>query len=190
MDAAYKQFLCSEIKSRTGMAVFTRQCLPVSLYALSFIKETYPDAYVVIGVISNNSQDLAVADHLLKFILQTEPIFYPPYHAWIDLGQGDIADLTLSATYPDTFTIFQLMAMDRADAHNFGIDYKPVITDPVDIGKFFHLIQHPNRSGVDRQMPYEDTVPESESPVSGRKSKKSSVLDRISSCMRALSDKK
>lgn len=116
---------------RTWGNTLTGNCLPACLCILPEIQAAYPSARVVIGDIGKIGQaqpDCRLTHQFIKGQVDRTPSF----HAWIDLGNGDLFDpvgpswLNQGGTY-----------LDASQAQEQGICYYPCLTQVGDVNIFY-----------------------------------------------------
>ena len=138
-DARRELFLQAKLIFRGH---FGNECLFVSTKCLALFQKSHPDAFVAIGICEKNGREGKVEPiiHFLKNPTNTAPI----YHAWIELGNGDIADLTLAQTHDrrEEMQEYQNSYIDAAAARKIGITYHCVIMDPIEVARFEELIRN------------------------------------------------
>jgi len=137
-DARRELFLQAKLIFRGH---FGNECLFVSTKCLALFQKSHPKAFVAIGLCEKNGRDVKV-EPIIDF-LKNPTNTAPFYHAWIDLGNGDIADLTLAQTHGERKEMqeYQNNYIDAAAAKKIGIEYHSVIIDPIDVAKFEELIR-------------------------------------------------
>lgn len=106
-------------------------CLPASLCILDDAKVRHPGAFVVIGDICKNGEE-PVAAVLLQNFISDHCSSKPPFHAWIDLGCGDIFDVVGPSWIGSSGTYY-----DAELASKEGFRYYNVLVDEVDVKAFY-----------------------------------------------------
>jgi hypothetical protein len=116
-------------------------CLPVSIMCLDLYKPHAPNAFVAIGMMDRRG--FPKNHSPIRNFLYLPYLAAPSYHAWIDFGNGDFADLTLSHTYDNDprMSNFQNIDFSAADAQALNLEYEVVIKDPAEVSKFLKCIR-------------------------------------------------
>ncbi len=108
---------------------FTANCLPVSLQGLSRVRLIYPNAKVVIGDLSQ--PDISQIDSISLFKdAKTEQC--PSFHAWIDLGNGDVFDMVGPSWYNQSDNYW-----DKTTAKKYDKEYFEVLSKTSDVYRFY-----------------------------------------------------
>lgn len=114
-------------------------CLPACLCILPEIKSQFPAATIVIGDIDkcgNNQPNLLDFQHFLKGEIDRQPSF----HAWIDLGNGDLFDPVGTSWLNEGGTY-----LDASLAKKQGIHYYKCLTQAVDVSMFYQRLLYSRR---------------------------------------------
>lgn len=137
-DARRKLFLQAKL---IFQGQFGNECLFVSTKCLALFQTSHPDAFVAIGLCEKNGREVKV-EPIINF-LENPTNTAPVYHAWIELGNGEIADLTLAQTHDrrEEMQEYQDNYIDAAAARKIGITYHRVIMDPIKVARFEKLIR-------------------------------------------------
>lgn len=158
MQRKCKSQIVLKIRKETGYINFENQCLSVSIAALPIIRKKYPDARVVIGVTKFSGIAAGVSSHLQRFVTDAMIDFNPPYHAWIELNNSDLLDLTWGSTFKASFPSLESQALDRRDSIRLGLRHIPVLVDQSEITIFYERIMSVNSPGFSHVVPGDERI--------------------------------
>lgn len=110
---------------------FTANCLPASLQALDRVKLLHPHAKVVIGTQTKNN-NLSIAKHPIVLFKDAKIDSRPTFHAWIDLGNGDVFDMVGPSWNNKSEPYW-----DRATARKYCKGYYPILESTFEVYRFY-----------------------------------------------------
>ena len=117
-------------------------CLPVSMEMLQYAKETWPDARVAIGHIRFKDRSPMPAEYATSLLKFTDcPSSSTEFHAWIVLDSNDLLDMVAPSFAPAGSGTENRRFVDQEAADEDGITYTEVITDPVDVMRFYEALK-------------------------------------------------
>jgi len=106
-------------------------CLPASFCILDDVKKRFPEAFVVIGDIYKGDKNRIDPNALHNFkdgVCKNKPSF----HAWIDLGSGDIFDVVGPSWLDLNYQYF-----DAETAAKEEVNYYSILTSEIDVSAFY-----------------------------------------------------
>ena len=108
---------------------FTGNCLPASLQGLSRVRSIYPNAKVVIG--RQSRVHISGIDPIILF-KDAKIEQCPSFHAWIDLGNGDVFDMVGPSCYGKSDIYW-----DKKTAKKYDKEYFDVLSKTSDVYRFY-----------------------------------------------------
>lgn len=136
---------------------FTGNCLPASLHAIARVRLLYPDAKVVIGrQMKINYKSIAENPIILFKDAKTKTC--PPFHSWIDLGNGDVFDM-VGPSWNDKSELY----WDRASAKKYGKGYYCTLETTFEVYRFYIRMKW-LRQGRKYKIKYPEVNTQSKTP--------------------------
>ncbi|MEF1225984.1 hypothetical protein QTO02_00220 [Vibrio fortis] len=116
-------------------------CLPVCMGTIEHLKSLDANACIVIGDIAESPLKKEHVSKIKNYPFNEGKLDFE-YHAWFELGNGDILDLTGAKWLEFTYGIKNLAeTLDRNSAKATGFDYFPVITSPQAVQGFYEKLK-------------------------------------------------
>jgi len=123
-----------------------KNCLPISMLSIPYLKSgisdypgvTFPNAKVIIGGYVDDEESQLSDNYITKIKAYSKDKMakrdIPEFHAWIDLGNGDILDFVImnfhAKSNHEDF-------MNYEKSQQYKIYYRQVLTDAKDVSEFF-----------------------------------------------------
>ncbi|MBH1583031.1 hypothetical protein I5V32_03365 [Stenotrophomonas maltophilia] len=112
----------------------TYNCLPACRHILSTVATTFPNAVIVVGILSKNGPPPKknIGNDIVSFAEGNLPN-KPDFHAWIDLDGNDIFDVV----GPSCYGFDSLPYFDKALADSHNVFFSPILTTPQQTDAFY-----------------------------------------------------
>ncbi|MDA8127653.1 MAG: hypothetical protein M0Z73_02980 [Betaproteobacteria bacterium] len=117
-------------------------CLPACRAIFEDVKERFPQARIMVGLVETNSgtSRCSMSDKraILEFI-QTEQPLKPDFHAWIDLDGRDFFD-PVGPSWLSVTAVNNCNYLDASLAEERGVKYQSVLDAPEDVEEFYRRL--------------------------------------------------
>lgn len=139
-------------------------CLPVSLLALERLQSDFPEAKVVIGTVAFKRKASLAEEQEIKAFISNPEFDAPGFHAWIDLGNGKMADFTLGQTCHQRLPQFQQAVITEVDAAANELIYVQVLKTNRDVKAFETAVANGKKPRLGCPIVFSNTLQSNDKP--------------------------